>query len=69
MTQSTLHKTLQLADGDAFYQQLVDALDGMTPDQSQRFMARLVLLLANQVGDAEIVAEAISAASDTPPAT
>ena len=48
--------------GDAFYEQLVEAHRGLDDAESGALNARLVLLLANHVGDLAIVAEAIAAA-------
>lgn len=48
--------------GDAFYEQLVAAHRGLSDADSGALNARLVLLLANHVGDAAVVAEAIAAA-------
>jgi hypothetical protein len=39
------------AASDAFYECLMDAHQGLTEDQSHLLNARLILLLANQVGD------------------
>ena len=39
------------ADADEFYAALMEAHEGMSDEQSARLNARLVLLLANQVGD------------------
>lgn len=39
------------AASDAFYECLMDAHHGLTEDQSHLLNARLILLLANQVGD------------------
>lgn len=50
--------------GDEFYQMLVDANHGMTDEQSAMFNARLVLLLANHVGDLDVLREAITLAKD-----
>jgi Protein of unknown function (DUF2783) len=36
----------RLADPDRFYQALVDAHDGLSPEQSRLLNARLILLLA-----------------------
>ena len=48
--------------GDAFYEQLVAAHQGLDDADSGALNARLVLLLANHIGDLAIVAEAIVAA-------
>ena len=53
-----------LQDADDFYERLLDAHAGLTPEQSQLLNARLVLLLANQVGDAQVLAECVNAARE-----
>lgn len=57
---------LHLEDADSFYEQLLDAHQGLSPEQSQLLNARLILLLANQVGDAKALKECIEAARQTP---
>jgi hypothetical protein len=57
---------LHLQDADAFYEQLLDAHQGLTPEQSQLLNTRLILLLANQVGDAKVLKECIDAARKPP---
>jgi predicted LPLAT superfamily acyltransferase len=57
-----------IADPDAFYAALMDAHRGLDEAGSRQLDARLVLLLANHVGDLEVVREAIAAARDSPPA-
>ena len=42
--------------GDAFYEQLVAAHRGLSDEDSGALNTRLVLLLANHVGDTDIVA-------------
>ncbi|AOS80330.1 MULTISPECIES: DUF2783 domain-containing protein [Hydrogenophaga] len=51
-------------DADTFYEQLLDAQVNLSPEQQQAFCARLVLLLANQVGDAAVLTECIQAARE-----
>jgi hypothetical protein len=53
---------LNFTDHDAFYERLVAAHQGLDEAQSARFNARLLLLLANQVGDGRVLAECIDAA-------
>ncbi len=48
--------------GDDVYAELIAAHDGLTDAESARLNVRLVLLLANQVGDAEAVLAAIAEA-------
>jgi hypothetical protein len=51
--------TLQVQDADTFYEQLLDAHEGLDADASALLNARLILLLANQVGDAPCCASAL----------
>lgn len=53
----------QIADADGFYEQLVNAQRDLPDDDAQRFLAKLVLLLANHVGDRKVISEAIRIAS------
>ena len=57
---------LHLQDADTFYEQLLDAHLGLSDEQSALLNARLILLLANQVGDVAVLRECIAAAKDTP---
>jgi hypothetical protein len=54
--------TPHFQDGDAFYEQLLDAHAELSREDAELFNARLILLLANQVGDARILRECIDAA-------
>lgn len=54
--------TLNLADADAFYEQLLDVHGGLTREQSELLNARLILLLANQVGDPQVLKDCLAAA-------
>ena len=45
--------------GDRFYESLVAAHDGLTDAQSDLLQARLVLLLANHIGDLAVLEEAL----------
>ena len=51
-----------IARPDDFYQALIEAHAGLSEVQSAALNARLILLLANQVGDLETLKEAIAAA-------
>jgi hypothetical protein len=51
-----------LADPDAFYEKLIDAHNGLTDEQSHFMNAKLVLLLANHIGDAGVLLEALALA-------
>ena len=58
----TLRTELAIEAPDDFYQRLIDAHEGLSDDESMRLNARLVLLLANHVGDGDILDQAIDAA-------
>jgi len=51
-------------DADTFYEQLLDAQAGLSPEQIEAFSARLILLLANQVGNGQVLADCITAARE-----
>jgi hypothetical protein len=59
--------TLNFQDADSFYEQLLDAHQGLSSEQSELLNARLILLLANQVGDARVLKECVEAATRLPP--
>ena len=54
--------TPHFQDADAFYEQLLDAHAGLSREQSELLNARLILLLANQVGDSRVLQECLLAA-------
>lgn len=58
--------TLHLQDADTFYEQLLDAHAGLDREQSELLNARLILLLANQIGNREVLAACVQAARDMP---
>lgn len=57
-----LDTTPRLADPDAVFVRLVRAHEGLDAEQSRRLTAALVLLLANQLGDPNLLEEAIARA-------
>jgi Protein of unknown function (DUF2783) len=59
---STLNLENNLAAPDDFYQALIDAHRGLTEEQSAQLNARLILLLANQIGDLEVLKAALAKA-------
>jgi hypothetical protein len=50
------------ADPDGLYASLIEAHAGLTEAESGALNARLVLVLANHIGDADVLAEAIAVA-------
>jgi hypothetical protein len=51
-----------IADPDAFYEKLIDVHNGLTDEESHFMNAKLVLLLANHIGDADVLSEALALA-------
>ena len=51
--------------GDSFYEELISAHKDLSDEASQALNAKLVLLLANHVGDLDVLREAIAAAKQT----
>ena len=58
--------TPHFQDADTFYEQLLDAHAGLSPEQSELLNARLILILANQIGNREELAACIQAAKNMP---
>jgi len=52
-----------IADPDGFYAELLAAHDGLSDEASVALNARLVLILANHIGDRAILTQALAAAS------
>lgn len=50
------------AAGDLFYEALIRAHEGLNDEESARLNARLVLILANQVGDLDTLRAALETA-------
>ncbi len=48
--------------GDDFYEQLITTHQGLSDEQSRLVNARLVLLLANHIGDLGVLRQALAAA-------
>lgn len=48
--------------GDAFYEALMQAHEGLDESQSQLLNARLILVMANHIGDLKVLTQAIEAA-------
>ena len=49
-------------DADAFYEALIAAHEGLCDEESHALDARLVLILANQIGDLATLKAALAAA-------
>jgi hypothetical protein len=54
--------TPNLPAPDELYEALITAHDGLNPDESQALNARLILILMNHIGDAQVIRQALEAA-------
>jgi len=52
--------------GDEFYERLIGAHHGLSDAESGALNARLIVLLANHIGDLGVIAEALAAARPDP---
>ena len=59
---SKLETKLRFANPDAAYVALVEARRGLTEEQAAALDTRLVLILANHIGDLDLLKEAIALA-------
>jgi len=59
---SRLVTTSNLADHDGFYADLLAAHKGLSEAESHALNARLVLILANHLGDRDLLAQALELA-------
>jgi hypothetical protein len=57
-----LNLTPNIRDPDGFYDELLCAHERLSKDESDAFNARLILTLANHIGDREILRAALEAA-------
>jgi hypothetical protein len=54
----------RLGTPDEFYEALIDLHRGLSDEQSQLVNAKLILLLANHIGDMDTLREAMAAARE-----
>ena len=59
---SDLILTPNIAKADDFYAALLAAHDGLNKDESDAMNARLILILANHIGDSAVLEAALEAA-------
>lgn len=59
---SQLITTTNIAEYDDFYADLLMAHEGMNDEDSQAFNSRLIMILANHIGDADVLKQALTAA-------
>ena len=53
-----------IADTDDFYARLLATHRGLSEAQSQALNARLILILANHIGDAQVLQQALALAAE-----
>lgn len=61
-----LTTTPNIPDADGFYAELLELHEGRSADESAAINARLILLLANHIGDRDVLRSAMKAALNTP---
>ena len=61
----TLNTEPNIARPDDFYERLLAAHEGKSKAESDAINARLVLILSNHIGDAEVLGQAIDLASQS----
>ena len=58
----TVILTPNIPDPDGFYDELLAAHEGLSKEESDALNARLILILANHIGDRSVLQAAIAAA-------
>jgi hypothetical protein len=64
MNPQTFTTDLHFQDADAFYETLLDAHAGLDGERASMLNARLILVMANQIGDTALLKACIAAARD-----
>ncbi len=57
-----LNTSPNITDADGFYDELLGAHQGLDKAQSDALNARLILVLANHIGDADVLRQAFAVA-------
>ncbi len=55
---TTLNTQANIADYDNVYQHIIDMHQGLSDEESQSANAKLILTLANHIGDIDLIKEA-----------
>lgn len=55
----------QIEDPDDFYARLIELHEGLSSDQSASLNCKLILLMANHIGDREVLLEALDVVRNT----
>jgi hypothetical protein len=67
MSEDSRSRPSSLDDPDGFYQALVDLHEGLDAEQSLKLYARLILLMAERIGDNAVLRELLAIAAAQPP--
>jgi GTP1/Obg family GTP-binding protein len=59
-----LNRQPNIDDADDFYRELIDSQRGLSDTQAEMLTTKLVLILANHVGDRAVLREALALARD-----
>lgn len=62
-----LNRDPNIPDPDGFYAELLGVHEDLTPEESHALNARLILILANQIGDRETLSAALITARSSAP--
>lgn len=55
-----LNTEINVQDPDGFYAELIDLHEGLSTEQSLKANAKLILMLANHIGDREVLNDVVS---------
>lgn len=56
-----MYKELRIKNPDAFYERLIDLHADRTEAESRLINAKLILMMANEIGDQEVLEEMLQA--------
>jgi hypothetical protein len=59
---TSLIRSPNIVDPDGFFAELIDAQRDLSDEQADLLLAKLVLILANQVGDRKLLSQALQLA-------
>lgn len=62
MIMTVLKTDPNIPNPDGFYSELIEAHEGLSDEESAALNARLILVLANQIGNRDVLSAAISVA-------
>jgi hypothetical protein len=54
----------KIEDPDGFYNQLICLHDGLSEEESLELQSRMILILANHIGDSEVLSEVMRIARE-----